>query len=239
MQLRRVVVTGMGALTAIGNTVNEYWDALEAGTSGAAPVTYFDTEKFKTKFACELKGFNIEDYMHRREARRMDTFAQYAMVTADEAVKQAGLDHDSINKDRVGVIWGSGIGGIQTFEEEVKGYIESNRTPRFNPFFIPKMIIDIVSGHISMKYNFRGPNFVTISACATSTNSIIDAFTYIRLGKADAIVTGGSEAAICETGMGGFIAMKAMSTRNDDPKTASRPFDKERDGFVMGEGSGA
>lgn len=239
MKLRRVVITGMGALTPIGNGLEQYWKGLEEGKSGAAPITYFDTEHFKTKFACELKDFNVEDYIDRREARRMDPFTQYAMITSQEAVEHSGLDLDKINKDRVGVIWGSGIGGIKTFEEEVTKYATGNGAPRFNPFFIPKMIVDICSGHISMKYGFRGPNFVTVSACASSTNAMVDAFTYIRLNKADVMVTGGSEAAVTAAGIGGFNAMKALSQRNDDPQTASRPFDKERDGFVMGEGSGA
>lgn len=239
MQLRRVVVTGMGALTPIGNSLEEYWNALEAGTSGAAAITYFDASKHKTQFACEVKNLNINELLDRREARRMDTFAQYAMITAAQAVEQAGLDGEQLNKERIGVIWGSGIGGIGTFEDEVEGYVKGDKKPRFNPFFIPKMIVDIVSGHISMKYGFRGPNFVTVSACASSTNAIIDAVTYIRAGRAEAIVTGGSEAAVTGPGIGGFNAMKALSTRNDDPATASRPFDKDRDGFVMGEGSGA
>jgi 3-oxoacyl-[acyl-carrier-protein] synthase II len=239
MKLRRVVITGMGALTPIGNGLEQYWKGLEEGKSGAAPITHFDTEHFKTKFACELKDFNVEDHIDRKEARRMDPFTQYAMISSQEAVEHSGLDLDKINKDRVGVIWGSGIGGIKTFEEEVTNYATGNGTPRFNPFFIPKMIVDICSGHISMKYGFRGPNFVTVSACASSTNAMVDAFTYIRLNKADVIVTGGSEAAITAVGMGGFNAMKALSQRNDDPQTASRPFDKDRDGFIMGEGSGA
>lgn len=239
MKLRRVVITGMGALTPIGNGLEQYWKGLEEGKSGAAPITHFDTEHFKTKFACELKDFNVEDHIDRKEARRMDPFTQYAMISSQEAVEHSGLDLDKINKDRVGVIWGSGIGGIKTFEDEVTKFATGNGTPRFNPFFIPKMIVDICSGHISMKHGFRGPNFVTVSACASSSNAMVDAFTYIRLNKADIIVTGGSEAAITRVGMGGFNAMKALSQRNDDPKTASRPFDKERDGFVMGEGSGA
>jgi len=239
MNLRRVVVTGLGALTPIGNTVQEYWDSLEKGISGAGPITKFNPEKHKTKFACELKNFNVEQFIEKKEARKMDPFTQYAMVASEQAVKDAKIDLDTVNKDRVGVIWGSGIGGLKTFEEEVMGYAKGDGTPRFNPFFIPKMIVDIASGHISMKFGFRGPNFVTVSACASSTNAIIDAFNYIRLNKADIIVAGGSEAAITEAGIGGFNACKALSERNDSPTTASRPYDKERDGFVMGEGAGA
>lgn len=238
MQLKRVVVTGLGALTPIGNTVAQYWDGLLAGVSGAANITHFDASKFKTQFACELKNFNIENFIDRKEARKMDKYAQYAMVSTDEAVKDAGFDLEKINKDRVGVIWGSGIGGLETFQNEMLDFAKGDGTPRFNPFFIPKMISDIASGHISIKYGFRGPNFATVSACASSTNAIIDAFNYIRLGYADAMVTGGSEAAVTIAGMGGFNAMHALSTRNDDPKTASRPMDKDRDGFVLGEGSG-
>ncbi|MGB0523044.1 MAG: beta-ketoacyl-ACP synthase II [Flammeovirgaceae bacterium] len=239
MELRRVVITGLGALTPLGNTLNEYWDGLEKGLSGAAHITRFDTTHFKTKFACEVKGFNVEDFLHKREARRMDPFTQYAIVSSDEAVKDAGLDQDDINKDRVGVIWGSGIGGLTTFQEEVMSYQEKGKIPKFNPFFIPKMIADISAGQISIRHGFRGPNFVTVSACASSTNALIDAYNYIRLGKADVMVTGGSEAAVTEAGMGGFNALKALSERNDSPETASRPFDKERDGFVLGEGAGA
>ena len=239
MNLKRVVVTGLGALTPIGNNVAQYWDSLSKGVSGAAPITKFNAEKSKTKFACEVKGFNVEDFMERKEARKMDPFSQYAVVCAEQAVKDSGIDDASINHDKVGVIWGSGIGGLKTFQDEVSAYAKGDGTPRFNPFFIPKMIVDISSGHISMKYGFRGPNFVTVSACASSTNAIIDAFTYIRLGKAVAIVSGGSEAAITESGIGGFNALKALSERNDSPQTASRPFDKDRDGFVMGEGAGA
>ena len=239
MKLRRVVVTGLGALTPIGNTVEEYWNGLINGKSGAAPITYFDTTNFKTKFACEVKGFNVQDFIDRKEARKMDRYAQYAVVASDEAVKDAGLDLEKIDHDRVGVIWGSGIGGLETFQEEVMNFAAGNGTPKFNPFFIPKMIADIAGGLISMRYNFRGPNFTTVSACASSTNSLIDAFNYIRLGQADAMVTGGSEAAVTIAGMGGFNAMHALSTRNDDPTTASRPMDKDRDGFVLGEGSGA
>ncbi|MCG9792083.1 beta-ketoacyl-ACP synthase II [Flavobacterium algicola] len=239
MELRRVVVTGLGALTPIGNTVEEYWNSLLNGVSGAAPITYFDASKFKTKFACELKNFNVEDFMDRKEARRMDRYAQYAMVSSDEAMKDANFDLDKIDKDRAGVIWGSGIGGLETFQIEVLNFAAGDGTPKFNPFFIPKMIGDIACGHISIKYGFRGPNFGTVSACASSTNAIIDAFNYIRLGHADIMVTGGSEAAVTIAGMGGFNAMHALSTRNDDPKTASRPMDKDRDGFVLGEGAGA
>ncbi|TRW22509.1 beta-ketoacyl-ACP synthase II [Flavobacterium zepuense] len=239
MTLRRVVVTGLGALTPIGNTVQEYWDSLINGVSGAAPITYFDTTNFKTKFACEVKNFNVEDFIDRKEARRMDRYAQYALVATEEAVKDANFNFDTLDKDRVGVIWGSGIGGLETFQEEVINWTNGNGTPKFNPFFIPKMIADIAGGHISIKYGFRGPNFTTVSACASSTNALIDAFNYIRLGHADVIVTGGSEAAVTIAGMGGFNAMHALSTRNDDPKTASRPMDKDREGFVLGEGAGA
>ena len=239
MELRRVVVTGLGALTPIGNTVQEYWNGLINGVSGAAPITYFDASKFKTQFACELKGFNVEDFIDRKEARKMDRYAQYAMVSSDEAVKDANFDFNTLDKDRIGVIWGSGIGGLETFQIEMLNFAAGDGTPRFNPFFIPKMISDIACGHISIKYGFRGPNFATVSACASSTNAIIDAFNYIRLGHADAMVTGGSEAAVTIAGMGGFNAMHALSTRNDDPKTASRPMDKDRDGFILGEGAGA
>ncbi|WP_294736672.1 beta-ketoacyl-ACP synthase II [uncultured Flavobacterium sp.] len=239
MKLRRVVVTGLGALTPIGNTVQEYWDGLVSGKSGAAPITYFDTTNFKTKFACEVKNFDVKDFIDRKEARKMDRYAQYAMVATDEAVKDANFDFEKLDKDRVGVIWGSGIGGLETFQEEVMSFAAGNGTPRFNPFFIPKMIADIAGGHISIKYGFRGPNFTTVSACASSTNALIDAFNYIRLGHADAMVTGGSEAAVTIAGMGGFNAMHALSTRNDDPTTASRPMDKDREGFVLGEGAGS
>ncbi len=239
MQLKRVVVTGLGALTPLGNTLDEYWNALLNGVSGAAPITLFDAAKFKTRFACEVKGFNPENFLERKEARKLDRFAQFAMATTHEAIADANLITDKLNYDRVGVIWGSGIGGLGTFQEECKGFYAGDGTPRFNPFFIPKMISDIASGHISIKYGFRGPNFTTVSACASSTNALIDAFNYIRLGKANVIVTGGSEATVYETGVGGFNALQALSTRNDNPKTASRPFDKERDGFVLGEGSGA
>jgi 3-oxoacyl-[acyl-carrier-protein] synthase II len=239
MVLRRVVVTGLGALTPIGNTVEEFWNGLINGVSGAAPITYFDASKFRTKFACEVKNFNVEDFIERKEARKMDRYAQYAMVASDQAVNDANFDYDKLDKDRVGVIWGSGIGGLETFQIEVLNFSAGDGTPKFNPFFIPKMIADIAGGLISMKHGFRGPNFTTVSACASSTNAIIDAFNYIRLGHADVIVTGGSEAAVTIAGMGGFNAMHALSTRNDDPKTASRPMDKDRDGFVLGEGAGA
>ncbi len=239
MVLRRVVVTGLGALTPIGNNIHEYWNGLINGVSGAATITYFDASKFKTHFACELKNFNVEDFIERKEARRMDRYAQYAMVSAEEAVLDAGFNLEKLDKDRIGVIWGSGIGGLETFQIEMLNFAAGDGTPKFNPFFIPKMISDIASGHISIKYGFRGPNFATVSACASSTNAIIDAFNYIRLGYADAMVTGGSEAAVTIAGMGGFNAMHALSTRNDDPKTASRPMDKDRDGFILGEGAGA
>ncbi|MFV8356448.1 beta-ketoacyl-ACP synthase II [Flavobacterium sp. XS1P32] len=239
MVLRRVVVTGLGALTPIGNNIEEYWNSLINGVSGAAPITYFDASKFKTQFACELKNFNAEDFLDRKEARKMDRYAQYAMVSSEEAVNDAGFNLDTLDKDRAGVIWGSGIGGLETFQIEMLNFSAGDGTPKFNPFFIPKMISDIACGHISIKYGFRGPNFATVSACASSTNAIIDAFNYIRLGHADVMVTGGSEAAVTIAGMGGFNAMHALSTRNDDPKTASRPMDKDRDGFVLGEGAGA
>jgi 3-oxoacyl-[acyl-carrier-protein] synthase II len=239
MVLRRVVVTGLGALTPIGNNVQEYWNALISGVSGSAPITYFDPTKFKTKFACELKNFNVEDFLDRKEARKMDRYAQYAMVSSEEAINDAAFNFEKLDKDRAGVIWGSGIGGLETFQIEMLNYSAGDGTPKFNPFFIPKMISDIACGHISIKYGFRGPNFATVSACASSTNAIIDAFNYIRLGHADVMVTGGSEAAVTIAGMGGFNAMHALSTRNDDPKTASRPMDKDRDGFVLGEGAGA
>jgi 3-oxoacyl-[acyl-carrier-protein] synthase II len=240
MELKRVVVTGLGALTPIGNTVSEYWNALLAGKSGAAPITHFDSSKFKTQFACEVKNFNVEDFMDRKESRKLDQFSQYAIVTATQAVEDSGLlDYSFVNLDRIGVVWGSGIGGLKTFQDEAKDFFAGDGTPRFNPFFIPKMIADIAAGHISIKYGFRGPNYVTVSACASSTNAIIDSFNLIRLGKADAIVTGGSEAAVNEMGMGGFNALKALSTRNDSPETASRPFDLDREGFVLGEGGGA
>jgi 3-oxoacyl-[acyl-carrier-protein] synthase II len=239
MQLKRVVVTGLGALTPIGNTIEEYWNALLAGKSGAAPITYYDTEKHKTKFACEIKNFNIEDFMDRKEARRLDKFAQYAVVASDQAIKDAGLNDENIDKHRVGVIWGAGIGGLETFQEEVLSYAAGDGTPRFNPFFIPKMIADIAPAHISMRNGYMGPNYTTVSACASSANAMIDAFNYIRLGMCDVIISGGSEAAVTIAGMGGFNSMHALSTRNDSPETASRPFDANRDGFVLGEGAGA
>jgi 3-oxoacyl-[acyl-carrier-protein] synthase II len=238
MELKRVVVTGLGALTPIGNTVPEYWDALLRGVSGAGPITGFDTEKFKTKFACELKNFKPEEFMDRKEARKLDPFVQYAIASTDEAVKDSQLDFSTLDTNRIGVIWGSGIGGIKTFVEEMRNFFSGDGTPRINPFFIPKMIIDIVPGHISIKYGLRGPNFATVSACASSTNAMIDAYNYIRLGMTDLIISGGSEAIINEAGIGGFNAMHALSTRNDDPSTASRPFDKDREGFVAGEGAG-
>lgn len=239
MTSRRVVVTGLGALTPIGNNVQEYWNGLSNGVSGAAPITQFDTSKFKTKFACEVKNFNVENFIDRKEARKMDRFTHFAMVTCEEAIKDSHLDLDAINKSRVGVIWGSGIGGLTSFFNESVEYARGDGTPRFSPFFITKMIADIASGLISIKYGFGGPNYTTVSACASSNNAMIDAYTYIKLGKADIIVTGGSEACVNEPAMGGFSNMKALSERNDDPQTASRPFDKDRDGFVLGEGSGA
>ncbi len=239
MQLKRVVVTGLGALTPIGNTLQAYWDGLRNGQSGAAPITRFDASRFKTRFACEVKDFDIGNFMDRKEARKMDPFTQYAMVVVDQAIKDADLPLATLDPNRAGVIWGSGIGGLLTFQEEVKTYARGDGTPRFNPFFIPKMIPDLSAGHISIKYGFRGPNYVTVSACASSTNALYDAFTYIRLGKADIIVSGGSEAAVCEAGVGGFNALRALSERNDSPETASRPYDKDRDGFVLGEGAGA
>ena len=239
MELKRVVVTGLGALTPIGNTKQAYWDALVSGKSGAAPITYFDTEKFKTKFACELKDFNATDFIDRKLAGRMDKFTQYAMVASDEAIEDAKLNLDTINKLRVGVIWGAGIGGLETFQEEVLNFAKGDGTPRFNPFFIPKMIADIAPGNISIKYGFMGPNYTTVSACASSANAMFDALNSIRLGHCDVVITGGSEAAVTIAGMGGFNAMHALSTRNESPETASRPFDATRDGFVLGEGAGA
>ncbi len=236
---KRVVVTGLGALTPLGNNISAYWDGLVNGVSGADFIKQFDVTKFKTKFACELKNFNPEDHFERKEARKLDRFSQIALVAADEAIQHSKILDADINKDRIGVIWGSGIGGMITFIEEMKNFNQGDGTPRFNPFFIPKLILDIAPGHISMKYGFRGPNFATVSACASSTNAIIDALNYIRMGKADAIVCGGSEAVVTEAGIGGFNAMKALSERNDDPATASRPFDLNRDGFVLGEGAGA
>ncbi len=238
MKQRRVVVTGMGALTPLGNTVPEFWNSLLTGVSGAAPITRFDSSKFKTKFACEIKGYDPLNYFEKQEVRKIDPFTQYALVSTTEAITDAALDLDAIDKTRVGVIWGSGNGGFQTFQQEIMAFALGDGTPRINPYFIPKVIVDIASGWISIKWGFMGPNFTTVSACATSTTAIIDAMNYIRWGKADIIVTGGSEAAISEAGIGGFNALKALSTRNDDPATASRPFDAGRDGFVMGEGSG-
>ena len=239
MQLKRVVVTGLGALTPIGNNIEEYWNALINGVSGAAPVTYYDAAKFKTRFACELKNFTATDYFDRKEARKMDRFTQYAMVASDEAIADSKLDLEKINKLRVGVIWGAGIGGLETFQNEVLNFAAGDGTPRFNPFFIPKMIADIAPGNISIKNGFMGPNYTTVSACASSANAMIDALNYIRLGHCDVIVTVGSEAVVPIAGMGGFNAMHALSTRNESPETASRPFDAERDGFVLGEGAGA
>ena len=239
MKSRRVVVTGIGALTPIGNNLQDYWKALQDGVSGAAPITHFNAENFKTKFACEVKGFEVTDFIHRKEARKMDLFCQYAMVVSDEAIIDSSLNLDKINLDRAGVIWGSGIGGMNSFQQEASDFAKGNGIPRYSPFFIPKLISDIPAGHISIKHGFRGPNFTTVSACASSTNSLIDAFNYIKWNKADIFIAGGSEACVFETGIGGFNAMMALSTRNDDPKTASRPFDKDRDGFVMGEGGGA
>ena len=239
MELRRVVVTGLGALTPIGNTLSAYWEGLLSGNSGAAPITYFDPTLFKTKFACELKGFDPLDHFDRKEARKYDRFAQYALVAVDEALQDAKFPIETADKDRVGVIWGAGIGGLETFQNEVLNFAAGNENPRFNPFFIPKMIADIAPGLISIKYGFRGPNFATVSACASASNAMIDALNYIRLGYADVMITGGSEAGVTKAGIGGFNAMHALSKRNDDPKTASRPFDKNRDGFVLGEGAGA
>ena len=239
MQHKRVVVTGLGALTPIGNGIPAYWDGLVSGKSGGAPITYFDASKFKTQFACELKGFDPSDYFDRKEARKMDRFTQYAMVASDEAIDDAGFNLDTLDKTRVGVIWGAGIGGLETFQNEVLNFASGDGTPRFNPFFIPKMIPDIAPGMISIKYGFQGPNFATVSACASSANALIDALNYIRLGHADVMVCGGSEACVAIAGVAGFNALHALSTRNDDPETASRPFDKDRDGFVLGEGAGA
>ena len=239
MQLKRVVVTGLGALTPIGNNVSAYWDALVNGVSGAAPITHFDASKSKTRFACEVKNFNPTDFIHRKDARKMDKFTQYAMVASDEAIADANLNLETIDKLRVGVIWGSGVGGLETFQNEVLNYATGDGTPKFNPFFIPKMIPDIAPGHISIKHGFMGPNYTTVSACASSANAMIDALNYIRLGHCDVIVTGGSEAPIAISGVGGFSSMQALSTRNESPKTASRPFDAEREGFVLGEGAGA
>jgi 3-oxoacyl-[acyl-carrier-protein] synthase II len=236
---RRVVVTGMGALTPIGNNINDYWKALKAGKSGSALITKFDTEKFKAKFACELKGFNSLDHFDSKEVRKYDHFSQYALVAVEEAIKHGEIDFEKLNKDRIGVIWGSGNGGIQTFQDQMREYLEGDGTPRFTPYFIPRILVDIASGIISIKYGLRGVNFCPVSACATSNTAIIEAFNYIKWNKADMIITGGSEAAINEAAMGGFASAKALSTRNDSPETASRPFDVSRDGFVMGEGAGA
>jgi 3-oxoacyl-[acyl-carrier-protein] synthase II len=238
MVLKRVVVTGLGALTPLGKTVEEYWQALENGVSGCETIRQFDVTKFKTQFACEVKNFDATEYLDRKEARKMDRYCQFAIIASDEAVKDAGITKENTNPDRVGVIFASGIGGLITFQEEVINFASGDGTPRFNPFFIPKMILDIAAGQISMRHGFRGPNYAVVSACASSTNAIIDAFDNIRLNKADVIITGGSEAVISAAGVGGFNAMKALSERNDDPATASRPFDKDRDGFVMGEGAG-
>ena len=238
MELKRVVVTGLGAITPLGNSVPEYWDGLAKGVSGADIIQQFDITKFKTRFACEVKDFVPTNYFDRKESRKLDRFTQFALIASDEAVKDAGINKDNVDHDRVGVIFASGIGGITTFQDDIMEFAKGDGTPRFNPFFIPKMILDIAAGQISMRYGFRGPNFAVVSACASSTNAIIDAYDNIRLNKADIILTGGSEAVICEAGVGGFNAMKALSERNDDPKTASRPFDKDRDGFVMGEGAG-
>ncbi len=239
MELKRVVVTGIGAITPLGNTAEKFWEGLKNGVSGAAPITRFDAANFKTKFACEVKDYNPTDYFDRKEARKLDLYAQFAMIASKEAIEDSKLDLASLNHDKAGVIWGSGIGGIDTLTQEVKNYVRNDEIPKFNPFFIPKMISDIAAGQISMKYGLRGPNFTTVSACASATNAIIDAYTYIRLGKANVMVTGGSEASVNEAGVAGFNAMRAISVRNDDPETASRPFDVDRDGFVMGDGSGA
>lgn len=237
MEFKRVVVTGLGAITPLGNDLNTFWTNLVAGKSGAGPITNFDASLFKTQFACEVKDFDPEDYIERREVRRLDRFSQFAIASSTQAVEDAGINDEKLDMDRIGVVWGSGIGGLDVFQQEISAFATGDGTPRFNPFFIPKMILDIAAGHISMRYGFRGPNFATVSACASSTNALIDASTYLRLGKANAIVVGGSEAPITGGGIGGFNAMKALSTRNDDPQTASRPFDVDRDGFVMGEGS--
>ncbi len=239
MDLKRVVVTGLGAITPIGNTVDDYWNNLLQGVSGAAPISRFDATNFKTKFACEVKNFDPTEYIARKEVRKLDLYAQFAIVAAEQAIKDSGIEVEGLDVDKVGVIWGSGIGGLDTFAQEMKNFYESNGQPRFNPFFIPKMISDIAAGHISMRHSFRGPNFSTVSACASSTNAIADAYNYIRLGKAKAFVTGGSEAAVNISGIGGFNAMRAISLRNEEPQTASRPFDVDRDGFVLAEGGGA
>ena len=238
MELKRVVVTGLGAITPIGNTIDEYWNSLINGVSGAAMITLFDASKFKTKFGCEVKGFDPTDFLEKKEARKIDRFTQIALVASDQAVRDAGIEKDNVNTDRVGVVFASGIGGISTFQEEVINFAKGDGTPRFNPFFIPKMILDIAAGQISMRHGFRGPNFAVVSACASSTNAMMESFNLLRLGLADVILTGGAESVIIEAGVGGFNAMKALSERNDDPKTASRPYDKDRDGFVIGEGAG-
>lgn len=238
MELNRVVVTGIGIISPIGNNLEDYWKNLLDGVSGAGPITLYDASKFKTRIACEVKGFNPEDFLERKEARKLDRFTQYALVASDMAMKDAGLTKENINPDRVGVIFGSGIGGVQTFQQEVSDFARGDGTPRYSPFFIPRMILDIASGQISMRHNLRGPNFACASACATSTNCIMEAYNLLRLNKSDIILAGGSEAAVVEAGMGGFVSMKALSERNDDPKTASRPYDKDRDGFVMGEAGG-
>ena len=238
MELKRVVVTGLGAITPLGNSIDELWDNLVKGVSGCAPITRFDATNFKTKFACEVKNYNPTDFFDRKEVKKLDLFAQFALIAAEQAIQDAGIDPETIDRDMAGVIWGAGIGGLQTFQEEVKGYATGGGIPRFSPFFIPKMIADIAPGHISIKYGFRGPNFGVVSACASSTNAIADAYNLIRLGKANLFITGGSEAGVNEAGVGGFNALQALSTRNDDPATASRPFDKDRDGFVIGEGGG-
>ncbi len=239
MKQRRVVITGIGTINPLGNNIEEYFTNLEKGVSGAGPITHFDASNFKTKFACELKGYNPTDYFDRKELRKYDLFSQYALIAAEQAVKDSGIDLEKVDAERTGVIWGSGIGGLETFYLEVKGYVEGNFVPRYSPFFIPKMIADLAAGHISMKYGFRGPNYCTVSACASSNHAMIDAMNYIRWGKADMILSGGSEAAVNPPGVGGFNSMQALSTRNDDPQKASRPFDADRDGFVIGEGAGA
>ena len=236
--MRRVVITGLGALTPLGNDLEAYWNGLIAGKSGAAPITRFDATEFRTKFACEVKDFNVNDFIDRKEARKMDAFSHYAIVVADQAIADAGIGENDLDSDRVGVVWGSGIGGMKTFQEEISGFATGNGTPRYNPFFIPKMIADIAPGLISIRHGFRGPNFTTVSACASSSNAMIDAFIYIKMGLADVMISGGSEAGVVECGIGGFNGMHALSTRNDSPETASRPFDKDRDGFVLGEGAG-
>src|SRR5450432_59234 len=238
MEVKRVVVTGIGALTPLGNNLNDYWNGLINGVSGADFITQFDATKFRTRFACELKNFDPLKYLDRKEARKLDRFTQTALAASDEAIADAGISKENVNTDRVGVVFASGIGGITTFQEEVVNFAKGDGTPRFNPFFIPKMILDIAAGHISMRHGFRGPNFAVVSACASSTNAIMEAFNLIRLGMADIILSGGSEAVISEAGVGGFNAMKALSERNSDPASASRPYDKDRDGFVMGEGAG-